>query len=102
MNCHEMLSISKFKNHVRCKCREGARRLFPIPSIIPTRKFRASFCCYNDLKNRILFMSDIPYFEHEALTILNDDFLTTDKIQESSIDLVVTSPPYNVDIKYNS
>lgn len=47
-------------------------------------------------------MIQTPYFENEALTILNDDFLTTDKIQENSIDLIVTSPPYNVDIKYNS
>jgi len=34
--------------------------------------------------------------------IINDDFLTTDLIEENSVDLIVTSPPYNVDIHYGS
>jgi site-specific DNA-methyltransferase (adenine-specific) len=33
---------------------------------------------------------------------LNDDFLTTNFIPEGTIDLIVTSPPYNVDIHYGS
>lgn len=33
--------------------------------------------------------------------IIHDDFLTTDKISESSIDLTVTSPPYNIEMNYN-
>jgi len=36
------------------------------------------------------------------IKIINDDFLTTDLIEKESIDLIVTSPPYNVDIHYNS
>lgn len=36
------------------------------------------------------------------IKIIYDDFLTTNLIEESSIDLIVTSPPYNVDIHYNS
>lgn len=36
------------------------------------------------------------------IVIINDDFLTTDLIPRNSIDLIVTSPPYNVDIKYES
>ncbi|MEM3846687.1 MAG: site-specific DNA-methyltransferase [Candidatus Parvarchaeota archaeon] len=36
------------------------------------------------------------------IKIINDDFLTTNLIKESSVDLIVTSPPYNVDIHYNS
>ena len=36
------------------------------------------------------------------IKIIHDDFLTTNLIEESSIDLIVTSPPYNVDIHYNS
>lgn len=36
------------------------------------------------------------------LIIINDDFLKTDLIPEESIDLIVTSPPYNVDIRYES
>ena len=44
------------------------------------------------------------YFEDKKnnLKIIKDDFLTTETIQKSSVDLIVTSPPYNVDIKYNS
>lgn len=42
------------------------------------------------------------YFKTESLKIIHDDFLTTDLINDEEIDLVVTSPPYNVDIKYNS
>ncbi|MEW6068051.1 MAG: site-specific DNA-methyltransferase [Nitrospirota bacterium] len=34
--------------------------------------------------------------------IYNDDILDIDAIENNSIDLIVTSPPYNVDIKYNS
>ncbi len=38
----------------------------------------------------------------KGLTIINDDFLAITLIPENSIDLIVTSPPYNVDIHYNS
>ncbi|MEM3404245.1 MAG: site-specific DNA-methyltransferase [Nitrososphaeria archaeon] len=40
--------------------------------------------------------------EDRGIIIINDDFLTTDVIFENSVDLIVTSPPYNVDIKYES
>lgn len=40
--------------------------------------------------------------ETDNLKIINDDILTTKEVIDNSIDLVVTSPPYNVDIKYNS
>ena len=33
--------------------------------------------------------------------LINDNFLSTRKIKSSSVDLIITSPPYNVDIKYN-
>ncbi|MEW6609450.1 MAG: site-specific DNA-methyltransferase [bacterium] len=36
------------------------------------------------------------------MRIYNDDFLTTNCVRERTVDLIVTSPPYNVDIKYNS
>jgi site-specific DNA-methyltransferase (adenine-specific) len=42
------------------------------------------------------------YFEDEHLRILNDDVLKTQLIEKESVDLIVTSPPYNVDIEYNS
>ena len=38
----------------------------------------------------------------EQFTIINESVLTTSAIEKESIDLIVTSPPYNVDIKYNS
>jgi site-specific DNA-methyltransferase (adenine-specific) len=42
------------------------------------------------------------YFATDNIFIYNDDFLTTNSIEEASIDLIVTSPPYNVNIRYNS
>ena len=42
------------------------------------------------------------YFQENSIWIYNDDFLKTDCLKEDSVDLIVTSPPYNVDIKYNS
>ncbi|MDD5023886.1 MAG: site-specific DNA-methyltransferase [Methanoregula sp.] len=42
------------------------------------------------------------FFEDARTCIINEDIFTTDKIPEKSVDLVVTSPPYNVDIQYNS
>lgn len=38
----------------------------------------------------------------DDLNIICDDILTTDIVKPNSIDLMITSPPYNVDIKYNS
>lgn len=46
--------------------------------------------------------SEEIYFKTESLQIINGDFLTTKKISNNTIDLIVTSPPYNVDIHYNS
>jgi site-specific DNA-methyltransferase (adenine-specific) len=42
------------------------------------------------------------YFREKEITIYNDDILTTRMVESSSVDLVVTSPPYNVNIKYDS
>ena len=38
------------------------------------------------------------FFESKegSIKIIHDDFLTTNLIEENSIDLIVTSPPYNV------
>lgn len=43
-----------------------------------------------------------PYFHTNSIYIFNDNILKTEAIAESSIDLTVTSPPYGVDIKYES
>ena len=42
------------------------------------------------------------YFQEENATILCADTLTTRLIEDNSIDLIVTSPPYNLDIEYKS
>jgi site-specific DNA-methyltransferase (adenine-specific) len=42
------------------------------------------------------------FFETPKIKIINDDVISTHEVSEKSVDLVVTSPPYNVDIKYNS
>lgn len=47
-------------------------------------------------------MNREPFYETETLTIINDTILTTPAIQDQSIDLIVTSPPYNVDIQYGA
>ena len=43
-----------------------------------------------------------PYFQEGSISIYNADFLKVDYIKEEPVDLVVTSPPYNVGIKYGS
>lgn len=47
-------------------------------------------------------MTSKPYFKSGSVSIYNDDILKIDAIENDSIDLIVTSPPYNVDIKYES
>lgn len=43
-----------------------------------------------------------PYFKSDNISIYKDNVLEIDSIPNDSIDLIVTSPPYNVDIHYNS
>lgn len=42
------------------------------------------------------------FYDEGSLSIINEDIFTTRKIAPSSIDLIITSPPYNVDIPYTS
>lgn len=42
------------------------------------------------------------FYSSDNIVIINDDILTTQAIEPDSVDLIVTSPPYNVDIQYNS
>lgn len=44
----------------------------------------------------------IYFFETPKIKIINDDIISTNKVVNNSIDLIITSPPYNVDIQYNS
>lgn len=43
-----------------------------------------------------------PYFNQNDIIIYKDDILKITGIPKSSVDLIITSPPYNVDIHYNS
>ena len=43
-----------------------------------------------------------PYFQRETLWIYHDDILTLKNIPKRSVDLIVTSPPYNVDAQYKT
>jgi len=54
------------------------------------------------LSEKAVSIEDKLYFQADSIRIYNDDFLKTDAIKESSIDLVVTSPPYNVDVQYEN
>jgi len=45
---------------------------------------------------------EIPYFNFENILVYHNDILKISAIPKNSIDLIVTSPPYNVDIHYNS
>jgi len=47
-------------------------------------------------------VKNTPYFESKNILIYKDDFLNIAAIPECSIDLIITSPPYNVDIHYNT
>lgn len=41
------------------------------------------------------------FFSSNGIKIFNEDILKLDSIKKNTIDLIVTSPPYNVDISYN-
>ena len=47
-------------------------------------------------------ISKTPYFRADNILIYKDDILKINTIPNNSVDLIVTSPPYNVDIHYNS
>ena len=47
-------------------------------------------------------ITEEPFYNKEDITIYLGDFIKKDFINNNSIDLTITSPPYNVDINYNS
>lgn len=53
-------------------------------------------------KEKTHLVREEPFFQLLDQTIYKTDFLTTKCMPNSSIDLIITSPPYNVDIKYGS
>ena len=43
-----------------------------------------------------------PFFQTDSVAIYNSDLLAVDAIADDSVDLIVTSPPYNVQIDYST
>ena len=43
-----------------------------------------------------------PYFKSRNIEIYQEDILKFSSLPKESVDLIITSPPYNVDIHYNS
>ncbi len=56
----------------------------------------------NLIKRGDMGTDETPYLKARDIQIYNDDFLSTEHIHKGSVDLIVTSPPYNLDIRYNS
>lgn len=65
------------------------------------QSIKASFIREESANYEITLNYEI-FFKDNSISIYNTDILKTNSIKENSIDLIVTSPPYNVDIKYNS
>jgi len=42
-----------------------------------------------------------PYFTYNGVTVVNGDFGKDNLIKDGTVDLIVTSPPYNVGIRYD-
>ena len=42
------------------------------------------------------------FFQNSRMKIINDNVIVSDELTKNNVDLVVTSPPYNVGVKYNS
>jgi len=53
-------------------------------------------------KKSSVLPKNAPYFKGPNVLIYKDDILKFNSIPKSSVDLIITSPPYNVDIHYNS
>lgn len=57
----------------------------------------------NEIEIQVNTKSTIkPFFSENDITIYNDDFITSPALENESIDLIVTSPPYNLGIDYNT
>lgn len=55
---------------------------------------------YNNLENNNF--SNGSFCNKNNQTIINNDFLKYNDIPNDFVDLIITSPPYNLDIDYNS
>ena len=91
---------------------EAGYDVFPVNTDINTTPTNAVTMVQDQRDTTVLVTSDShedkktpilePYFQANSIYIFNDNILKTEAIAENSIDLTVTSPPYGVDIKYES
>lgn len=87
--------------------KDGGYEIFPaetsasLVSIVAEQKDKAVLVASN-LGEALKTITLEPYFHANSIYIFNDNILKTEAIAEDSIDLIVTSPPYGVDIKYES
>lgn len=62
----------------------------------------SSFHLVNNMEDRISNFRPDLFFEQDRTYIINDDVCQPNLFAKEFIDLIVTSPPYNVGIDYNS
>ncbi len=55
-----------------------------------------------DSEKEVYKSTSKQYFEFNSIRIFNCNILELDEIENNSIDFIVTSPPYDVDIKYEN
>lgn len=74
------------------------------PTVLPNGKQRKPKAAAQSVQSKARKVRDlrVPYFSSERLKIFNENFIDTDVVPNECIDLIVTSPPYNVDISYRS
>ena len=97
--CFSKKNIEKYlKKGKNLKAHKNPIRYKKTDFIIKDREFSYS------VENAKFSVStqDELFFHSKSVWIYNADVLKINSIKEQSIDLIVTSPPYNVDIKYNS
>jgi len=54
------------------------------------------------LKEILRIQDKKPHFTFNSIAVFHDDVITIESIKENSIDLLITSPPYGVDINYGN
>lgn len=71
-------------------------------SLIPEEIVEKADCKPLEPVEALESLAHEPYFHANGICIFNDNILTTKAVTENSIDLTVTSPPYCVDVKYET
>ena len=91
------VELSRTENGYKVAPNESTQGLLPSETRLNEVKFSGP-----NLEKAIAGPCSKAYFQAGPICIFNDDILKIDAIKDNSIDLIVTSPPYNVDIKYET